>query len=338
MLLGKKTIIVLTKFMVSAGIIILIARDLDLSSLKADLLAVKLHMLALAMLLLFAQTFALCSRWILILRAIGVCLDWVAGWRIVLASAWFNQVLPSGGEAVRIWMLRRQGIKWSQTLSSIVADRFIGLLTLGFLISVGMPILVSRIQDHVLLFAVAAIVATAYFGVIVLVTLNRLSARMTAAIPVRIMQFAALLEAPLLARTGRKALFSSAIVVHLLTVTACYVLALGLEAGLSALDAFVLVPLVIMAAAVPLSIGGWGIREGAMVGALGLVGIASDKALAISILLGLGNLVVGVIGGAVWLLAPERATYGAERADAAAPLHQHHYANLDEVRRTELPR
>ncbi|RTE92061.1 lysylphosphatidylglycerol synthase transmembrane domain-containing protein [Bradyrhizobium sp. LVM 105] len=319
---GKKTIIVLTKFMVSAGIIILVARDLDLSSLKADLLAVKLHMLALAMLLLFAQTFALCNRWILILRAIGVSLNWVAGWRIVLASAWFNQVLPSGGEAVRIWMLRRHRVKWSQTLSSIVADRFIGLLTLGLLILAGMPFLISRIHDDVLLFAVAAVVAAAYFGAIVLLMLNRLSARATAGLPVRIMQFAALLEAPLLARAGRKALLGSAIVVHLLTITASYALAIGLDAGLSALDAFVLVPLVIMAAAVPLSIGGWGIREGAMVGSLGLVGIASDKALAISILLGLGNLIVGIIGGAVWLLAPERAAYDAEPDDTAPPLHQ----------------
>ncbi|WP_246776290.1 lysylphosphatidylglycerol synthase transmembrane domain-containing protein [Bradyrhizobium sp. CCBAU 53351] len=308
--------------MVSAGIIVLVVRDLDLSSLEADLLAVKLHMLALAMALLFAQTFVLCNRWILILRAIGVSLDWVAGWRIVLASAWFNQVLPSGGEAVRIWMLRRHRIKWSQTLSSIVADRFIGLLTLGFLILLGMPLLISRIHDTVLLSAVAAIVAAAYFGAIVLMTLGRLPGRMTAVLPVRIMQFAALLEAPLLARAGRKALFSSAIVVHLLTVTASYTLAIGVDAGLSALDAFVLVPLVIMAAAVPLSIGGWGIREGAMVGALGLVGIASDKALAISILLGLCNLVVGFIGGAVWLLAPERATYGAEPDDTATSLRQ----------------
>ncbi|MDD1526118.1 TIGR00374 family protein [Bradyrhizobium sp. WBOS7] len=319
---GKKTIIVLTKFMVSAGIIVLVARDLDLSSLKADLLAVELHMLALAMVLLFAQTFALCNRWILILRAIGVSLDWVAGWRIVLASAWFNQVLPSGGEAIRIWMLRRHGIKWSQTLSSIVADRFIGLLTLGFLILAGMPFLMSRIHDNVLLLAIAAIVAAAYSGAIVLMMLSRLSARVTAILPVRVMQFAALLEAPLLARAGREALFGSAIVVHLLTIAAAYALAIGLDAGLSALDAFVLVPLVIMAAAVPLSIGGWGIREGAMVGALGLVGIASDKALAISILLGLGNLIVGFIGGAVWLLAPERTTYGAEPDDTAPPLHQ----------------
>lgn len=310
----RKTIIVLTKFMVSAGIILLVARDLDLSSLKADLLAVNLQMLALAMLLLFAQTFALCNRWTLILRAIGVSLDFTAGWRIVLASAWFNQVLPSGGEAVRIWMLRRHGIEWSQTLSSIVADRFIGLLALGLIILVGMPFLISRIHDNALLLAVAGIVAAAYCGAIVLVILNRLSARVTAVLPVRILQFAELLKAPLLVRAGRRALFGSAIVVHLLTVLACYALAIGLDAGLSALDTFVLVPLVIMAAAVPVSIGGWGIREGAMVGALGLVGIASDKALAISILFGLGNLVVGVIGGAVWLLAPERATYSAGQA------------------------
>lgn len=322
MLLGKNTIIVLTKLMVSAGVIVLIARDLDFTSLKADLLAVKLHMLALAMLLLFAQTFALCNRWILILRAIGVPLDWLAGWRILLASTWFNQVLPSGGEAVRVWMLRRHGIQWSQTLSSIIADRFIGLLALGFLILAGMPFLISRIHNDVLLFALVGTIGAAYFGAIVLMMLNRLPARVIAALPVRIMQFAKHLEAPLLARAGRKVLFGSAIVVHLLTIAACHALAVGLDAGLSTLDAFVLVPLVIMAAAVPLSIAGWGIREGAMVGALGLVGVASDKALAISILLGLGNLIVGVIGAAVWLLAPERATYSAKQDDAAAPLHQ----------------
>ncbi|KRP90831.1 hypothetical protein AOQ72_34265 [Bradyrhizobium yuanmingense] len=320
MLLGrKKIIVVLTKLMVSAGIIVLIARDLDLSSLKADLLAVKLHLLAIAILLLFAQTLVLCNRWILVLRAIGVSLKWLAGWRILIASAWFNQVLPSGGEAIRIWMLRRHGIQWPQTLSSIIADRFIGLLALGFLILAGTPFLISRIHDNVLLFAVLGILAGAYFGAIALTMLNRLPARVTAVRPERLLQFAALLEAPLLARAGRTALFGSAIVVHLLTVSACYALAIGLDAGLSAFDALILVPLVIMAAAVPLSIGGWGIREGAMVGALGLVGIAPDKALAISILLGLGNLIVGVVGGAVWLLAPERAT---DSPDATAPLRQ----------------
>ena len=116
-------------------------------------------------------------------------------------------------------------------------------------------------------------------------------------------------------------MLATAIVIHLLTILACYALANGLDAGLSALNAFVLIPLVIMAAAVPLSIAGWGIREGAMIGALGLAGITTDKALAISILFGGANLLTNVVGGAVWLLAPERGTIGTELDDAAPPLH-----------------
>src|SRR6185369_13705649 len=95
-----KALATLVKFAVSIGILAWLLRGQDLSSLKADLLAVKLEMLALAVLLLFAQTFVLCHRWMLILRAMSVPLDWLAGWRILIVSTFFNQVLPAGGDAV----------------------------------------------------------------------------------------------------------------------------------------------------------------------------------------------------------------------------------------------
>jgi uncharacterized membrane protein YbhN (UPF0104 family) len=110
----------------------------------------------------------------------------------------------------------------------------------------------------------------------------------------------------LLLAEGRGALITSALLVPFFIIAACYVLAIGLEVQLSVLDAFVLVPLVIFSSATPISVGGWGVREGAMVAALSLAGITSDKALAISVLLGLGGLMVGLFGGLVWLVAPER--------------------------------
>lgn len=317
-LLGTKALITLVKFVISIGILILILRGQDLWSLKADLLAVKLNMLALAVLLLFAQTFVLCHRWVLILRAMNVPLDWFAGWRILIVSTFFNQVLPAGGDAVRIWMLRRHGVQWSQTISSIVADRFLALLALGLVVLAGMPFLLPRISDNSLLFAIMAVLALACFGAIGLATLDRWPPRLMTALPARIVQFAMLVRAPLLAGEGRTLLIGSAVLIHLITVAACYVLALGLGAPLSPLDAFVLVPLVILSSAVPISIGGWGVREGAMVAALSLAGIASDKALAISVLLGLGGLIVGLFGGLVWLAAPERADFSSERARAIA--------------------
>jgi len=312
-----KVLVTLAKFAVSIGILVLLLRAQDLSSLQADLLAVRLDMLALAVLLLFAQTFVLCHRWILILRAMKVPLDWLPGWRILMVSTFFNQVLPAGGDAVRIWMLRRHGVQWSPTISSIVADRFLALLALGAVILAGMPFLLQRISDNSLLFAIVIVLAIACFGLIALLTLDRWPPRILAALPTGIVQFTMLIRAPLAAE-GRGTLMAAAVVIHLMTVAACYVLAIGLDARLSALNAFVLVPLVILSSAVPISIGGWGVREGAMVAALGLAGIASDKALAISVLLGLGGLIVGLFGGLVWLIAPERANFSAAEARATA--------------------
>ncbi|MCK1717898.1 lysylphosphatidylglycerol synthase transmembrane domain-containing protein [Bradyrhizobium sp. 141] len=318
-----KALVTLAKFAVSIGILVLLLRGQDLSSLQADLLAVKLDMLALAVLLLFVQTFVLCHRWILILRAMNVPLDWLPGWRILMVSTFFNQVLPAGGDAVRIWMLRRHGVQWSPTISSIVADRFLGLLALSLVILAGMPVLISRTSEDSLLFAVLGFVSAACLGAIALLTLDSWPSRVTTALPAKLVRFAMLIRDPLLATKGRGALTGSAISIPLINVAACYVLAIGLEAELSALNAFVLIPLVILSSAAPISIGGWGLREGAMVAALSLAGIAADKALAISVLSGLCGLTVGLCGGLVWMVAPERAHFTnqawatAGRTDAA---------------------
>jgi hypothetical protein len=312
-----KALVTLAKFAVSIGILVLLLRAQDLSSLKADLLAVKLDMLALAVLLLFAQTFVLCHRWILILRAMNVPFDWLAGWRILMVSIFFNQVLPAGGDAVRIWMLRRHDVRWSPTISSIVADRFLGLLALSLVVLAGMPFLSSRTGENSLLLVVFGFVSAVCLGAMTLLTLDWLPSRITAGLPAKLVQLAMLVRGPLLAAKGRRTLIGSALLIPLLNIAACYVLALGLEAQLSALDAFVLIPLVNLLSATPISIAGWGLREGAMVAALGLAGLAADKAIAISVLLGLSGLIVGLFGGLVWLVAPERAHF-ASRAWASA--------------------
>ena len=57
---------------------------------------------------------------------------------------------------------------------------------------------------------------------------------------------------------------------------------------------------------IPLTIGGWGVRENAMIIGFGLVGVSSDAALALSVLLGLVGLFTTLPGGLVWLFSGER--------------------------------
>lgn len=53
---------------------------------------------------------------------------------------------------------------------------------------------------------------------------------------------------------------------------------------------------------VPISLGGWGVREAAMVWLFGAVGIHSQEAVSISILFGLATTAAGLPGGLLWLL------------------------------------
>jgi hypothetical protein len=116
----------------------------------------------------------------------------------------------------------------------------------------------------------------------------------------------------------RELLFGSAILIHLMTTASCYVLAIGLQANLTLSDALVFFPPVILLTAVPISISGWGVREGAMVACLALAGVSPAKALAISLLMGVISVIIGIAGGIVWLVSPERSKFTAAQAVALA--------------------
>ena len=94
--------------------------------------------------------------------------------------------------------------------------------------------------------------------------------------------------------------------VHLLDIIKAYAAAVGLGTSLTFLESVLLLPPVILGAVLPVSIAGWGVREAAMVVALGQVGIAPVDALAISLAVGLSQIGIGVPGGLLWLVAGRR--------------------------------
>jgi hypothetical protein len=78
-------------------------------------------------------------------------------------------------------------------------------------------------------------------------------------------------------------------------------LAQSLQLGVSLVDFAVLMPPVMLLVALPISAGGWGVRESALVTALALVGIGATPALLLSVELGLIGTAVSLPGGAIWL-------------------------------------
>ncbi len=84
---------------------------------------------------------------------------------------------------------------------------------------------------------------------------------------------------------------------------AMFVLAMGLDVDVSFVDCLTLIPLVILVTTLPISIAGWGVREGAMVVAFGLIGVASESAVVLSVMMGILAILGSLPGGILWLLS-----------------------------------
>lgn len=309
------------KLLLSIAVLVYIARGLDLRQLRDHLVSVDPVLFLVAFALIFFQTFVLNGRWELIMRALGVSLDWLAGWRILMISLWFNQVLPSsvGGDAVRMWLLRQRGVQWPEAVKGVAADRFTALIGLIVLMVAGLPFLLSRVSNQAAILAIGGLTMAGVVGTVVLFTLDRLPKRLIALPAIAsFVRFGTLVRSLLLQSERRALLLGSALLIHLVTAAACYALARGVGAQLSVLDAGILIPPVVLLTAVPISISGWGVREGAMVACLGLAGVPSEAALSVSLLLGAISVIIGFVGGVIWLTSPERGSYAADKAAKVA--------------------
>jgi uncharacterized membrane protein YbhN (UPF0104 family) len=72
----------------------------------------------------------------------------------------------------------------------------------------------------------------------------------------------------------------------------------------------VILPVVLLLTSLPISFAGWGLREGAMIIALGVYGVTQETALALSLVYGILHLVSGVPGLVLWVLEKRRLKLG----------------------------
>ncbi len=82
----------------------------------------------------------------------------------------------------------------------------------------------------------------------------------------------------------------TSLLVQMMPIPCFLVLASGLDIPLSAVGCAVLVPLIMLMSMLPVSIAGWGMREGAAIVLFGQVGINAADAVLLSVLFGLISL------------------------------------------------
>jgi hypothetical protein len=156
----------------------------------------------------------------------------------------------------------------------------------------------------------AVFIAASFLGIALLLCLDRVIFFARRVIPGRVIDALSALardsRTVLLSRVRGAGILLLALANHFLLVLLTMALARGLGIPAGFMEFLVLIPPVLVASVLPLSVAGWGVREGAMIAMLGTIGIGANEALSVSVAFGLVALAGSLPGGIVWLATGNR--------------------------------
>jgi len=297
-------LITIAKVGLSVAVIIMVARNVDLAAAWRRFASQNFWYPITAVAILILQVGIGGLRWHLILRGLGAAVSTRRSLRLYYISAFFNTWMwgAVGGDVLRAWLSRRANIRLRLAINSVILDRVAAVAAVGLLVLLTAPLFIRNTRQELLGLALCGAAACLLIGVVVAALLHRL--------PIDWQRFKVLRGVHLLSTTTesiflrrRTAIPVLAVAMAGQTVTAVsvYVMSLGLDVGLSLLDCMILMQPVSLVTALPISVGGWGVRETAMIGLLGFVGIQSSAALSLSVQMGLLTIIATLPGAALWL-------------------------------------
>lgn len=307
--MSRKWLAVAAKAAISILLIWFLLDRVDVTKVVARTRTLEALDIVLCLLVLVVQTGLVAVRWWLVAQVTDTALALPAALRILIIGMFFNQTLPSsvGGDAVRVWLVTREEVPLGKAINVVLCDRVLALVVLIGIIGATLPAIYSRVGDEATRAALAILVGSGAIALVAFVIagehlatmlrrwrltrpfgdlasdFRRLFTRQTAIIP-----------------------FVLSGIIHLMTVFAIIVLAWALKLEVTFLDGLMVVPTVLLLTTLPISVAGWGVREGAMVVGFGFIGVSADGTLALSVIFGLTLILVSLPGGVLWLIGRSR--------------------------------
>jgi hypothetical protein len=282
---------------VTAALLALVLSRIDLGAAGDRLSGARWGYFAAAVVVLFVSFLVGAARWHVFLEAAGVESSRAAATRAYTIGMFTTNFLPTqvGGDVTRAWVASRPGSRL-RAGTTVVVDRATAIFCLVVVAWIALAADPDPVPRN-LIAALGASVGVLAVGGVVAVLLVRGAGRRAWGEEVR-QAASACLRAPVLRRTLLIGLVFQALVVFALWLLAR---SIDLSAPFSVLA--VTLPPVLIATAAPISIAGFGVREGMFVLLLGEAGIGATDATLLS-LLSAAAFAIASLPGAVALLRP----------------------------------
>ncbi len=299
----KRFSLAVARAAVSVILIAAVLHAVDTTALAGAVRHLGATSLAAAAVLIAAQALVIAWRWHRIVVLLGGRLPPKDAVQWVFLGMFFNNALPTsvGGDAVRIWLLRKSGASLVLSIGSVAIERGTGIVVLGLMVSACVPAVWAMLDGTALRVVLAWIGPSLLAGLLVAALADRLLAGWN---PRGLGKSLKWLGEEL-RRLGTQPLVLAelaalGVAASLTGLLAAYLLgeSLGLQIGFP--TCIVLVGGSVLLSVLPISLGGWGVREVSMVTLFGAAGASGERALALSLLWGLLPLLVSLPAGLLW--------------------------------------
>ena len=265
---------------------------------------------------LFAAAFAIyclsqllsAARWMWLSRGVGFELDFRRAAKLYFVGMFFGIVVPStlGSDAYRALHLGRRPPGRAFALSTVIFDRLVGLVALVLVAIAAIRLGPSEPLPPELVAGVNLVgfaLVAGWFLAPLAVRLLPAGHRWRTFVEADLDPY---FRDPRLLATA----LGTSIVVHLMQVASQDLLVDSIRLRVPYDFVAIYHPLVSLAAAIPFTVGGFGLREAAYALLLPFAGIRPDDAVALGLLWWAIGALGGLLGGIVYLLRPEPAVGG----------------------------
>jgi uncharacterized protein (TIRG00374 family) len=308
--MSKKTILFLLKAGVSIGLIALLVWRADLRATLTILGDVKLWAFAAALVSMAFAVLLRACKWHLLLRVQGGSGSFLTSVRVTYMSTFVNNFFLGtlGGDAFRAHHASSYSNSMGAAASAVIAERATGIFSAILLVYVAGILLAPReLVTTQLLFVVSIVAAIGVVSLAVLLSLRSKLRR----IPIlhrfpKLIDFSHDLTTSLQIYRNHLGVLAAALILSLAfylgQTVSILLLAIAARTELDFLSLLFIIPLTGILAVLPISINGIGVKEGALIFYLEQIGTSGSAAFLIAISSRVGNLMISLVGGLLFLV------------------------------------
>ena len=272
---------------------------------------------AVGLLALLTLTVSLAVRWWLLMRVQDIRLPLTSAVCYSYIGLFFNVLLPSltGGDLVKIYYVVKETHKKTHAVATILLDRVVGLVAMGFLALVALALSLDnlvlrqvRIPEAVILFMGAIVAGALVFYSQSLRKLFRLK-KILAKMPRILRDFDEALFAYRHHPGTTATVLAQSVAMHVVNIGVLwfYGRALGIT-QVTFTQYLLLVPIIFLVSMLPISLSGLGVREASFALLFGLMGAPAAHAIMMSLLHWFTQTAVSLPGGVIYALRREKVT------------------------------